>query len=245
MNREFAINTTSYPEGVISLQIYNPKGNSLTVLGVQNLIKLLKEIEINSTITSCTLSSQSDTVFCAGANFNEIADAIKNNRKNNRHPEIFSALAELIETIITFQKPIVSYINGPAVGGGVGLIAATDFCIAGLQASIKLSELSIGIAPMIVSSIIEKKIGGGALQDLALSTEVKNLEWMQKNNLVNKSGTLEDAIKEAARLGAYSNGAFQNFKKQFWGHLPGTLQEKAKIAAALCLTEPAKSFFNK
>ena len=56
-------------------------------------------------------------------------------------------------------KTIVTKVQGKAVGGGVGIIAASDVVIASNAAEIKLSEIQIGIAPLVIAPVIIHKIG--------------------------------------------------------------------------------------
>ncbi len=53
------------------------------------------------------------------------------------------------------HKLIIGRVQGKAVGGGVGLIAATDYAIATEEASVKLSELAVGIGPFVVGPAVE------------------------------------------------------------------------------------------
>ena len=71
---------------------------------------------------------------------------------------------------------VIGRIQGKAVGGGVGLIASCDYCYATETASIKLSEIGIGIAPLVIEPAVSRKIGVGALAEFTLNpNEWKNL----------------------------------------------------------------------
>ena len=56
--------------------------------------------------------------------------------------------------------------QGKAVGGGVGMISATDYCFATKFAAVKLSELGIGIGPFVVGPAVERKVGTSAFSAL-------------------------------------------------------------------------------
>ncbi len=66
-------------------------------------------------------------------------------------------------------KLIIGRIQGKTVGGGVGIIAACDYCLATKHAEIKLSELNIGIGPFVVGPVIERKIGLSSLSQISLN----------------------------------------------------------------------------
>lgn len=76
----------------------------------------------------------------------------------------------MILAIKNCPKFVIASVQGKAVGGGVGIIAACDYAIASETASIKLSELSIGFGPFVIAPAVIRKIGISAFQHL-LSTQ--------------------------------------------------------------------------
>jgi methylglutaconyl-CoA hydratase len=71
----------------------------------------------------------------------------------------FSGFAKVINACRKSSKIIIGRVQGKAVGGGVGLAAATDYCFATQAASVKLSELHIGIIPAVIEPAVSRKIG--------------------------------------------------------------------------------------
>ena len=81
-------------------------------------------------------------------------------------------------------KFIIGRIQGKAVGGGVGMASATDYCFATKFASIKLSELAIGIGPFVVGPAVERKIGLSAFSSLTInSTKWFDADWAREKGL--------------------------------------------------------------
>ncbi|GAL73207.1 methylglutaconyl-CoA hydratase [Jejuia pallidilutea] len=68
-------------------------------------------------------------------------------------------------------KLIIGRVQGKTVGGGVGLAAATDYCLATKHASIRLSELSIGIGPFVIEPAVSRKIGKIAMSQMSIDAE--------------------------------------------------------------------------
>ena len=68
-------------------------------------------------------------------------------------------------------EAIIVRVHGKTVGGGVGIVAAADYAIATRTASLRLSELAVGIGPFVVGPVIERKIGRGALRAMALDAD--------------------------------------------------------------------------
>ena len=92
------------------------------------------------------LKSGGDRTFCAGASFDELI-SIKNKDDGKR---FFMGFAKCDKCMQAMPKFIVGRVQGKAVGGGVGMLAATDYCFATKFSSVKLSELAIGIGPFVV-----------------------------------------------------------------------------------------------
>ena len=75
-------------------------------------------------------------------------------------------------------------VQGKAVGGGVGMASAVDYCFATKYASVKLSELAIGIGPFVVGPAVERKMGLSAMSTLAINaTEWFSADWAQEKGL--------------------------------------------------------------
>ena len=81
----------------------------------------------------------------------------------------------------TCPKIIIGRIQGKAVGGGLGIIAACDYCLATKHAEIKLSELNIGIGPFVIGPVIERKIGLSSLSQISLNPTNFILLYGQNN----------------------------------------------------------------
>src|SRR5690606_16087711 len=119
-------------------------------------------------------------------------------------------------------KAIVGRIQGKAVGGGVGLAAACDYVFASVDAAIRLSELTIGIAPLVIAPAVERKIGKAGLAELSLSpVEWKNAYWAQQKGLYAKVfDTIGEMDKEldlfAQKLASYNPDALSELKKILW-----------------------------
>ena len=78
----------------------------------------------------------------------------------------------------------IGRIQGKAVGGGVGLASSVDYCLATQFASVKLSELAVGIGPFVVGPAVTRKIGPSAMSQLAIdATQFKSAAWAAQHGL--------------------------------------------------------------
>ena len=71
----------------------------------------------------------------------------------------FEGFANVINALRSCPKITIGRVQGKAVGGGVGLAAATDYCMGTHYSEIKLSELTIGIGPFVIEPAVARKMG--------------------------------------------------------------------------------------
>lgn len=188
------------------------------------------------------LQSAGDRAFCGGASFTELS-AIENREQGL---QFFSGFAKVIESMRTSPKLILCRVQGKAVGGGVGLIAAADYAISSKYGSIRLSELALGIGPFVIGPAVERKVGRSAFRKLALTPdEWQTASWAKDHGLYDEvfdEMTQVDAYIEhlAEKWAKYSPDALQELKKVFW---EGTddwaklLNDRASISGKLVLSD--------
>ena len=90
------------------------------------------------------LRSAGERAFCSGASFAELSQ-IKTSLEGE---DFFNGFAHLINSMRKCPKFIIARVQGKCVGGGVGIVAASDYALAITGADIKLSELEIGYRPL-------------------------------------------------------------------------------------------------
>jgi len=109
------------------------------------------------------------TVFCAGADLDWMrAMAYFSREENLREAQ---ALADLFFTVYESPKPIVARVQGAALGGGAGLVAACDIPIAALGTQFGFTEVRLGIIPAVISPYVVSRIGESAARELFLTGE--------------------------------------------------------------------------
>ena len=135
--------------------------------------------------------------------------------------------------------------QGKTAGGGVGLIAASDYALAVSDAAIKLSELALGLGPFVVGPVIEKKLGLAAFSALAVEADWHSAAWAERHGLyaevVETQPALDARVRDFTRkLAGYSPEAMRRLKATFWEgteHWPELLAARAGISGALVLSE--------
>jgi methylglutaconyl-CoA hydratase len=227
--------------GVATISFYHPEQNSLPS---DLLSKLTETIELagkNDAIKVVILKSGGEKTFCSGASFQELCSI----NDEETGTLFFSGFANVINAIRKCPKIIIGSIQGKAVGGGVGIAAATDYCLASQFASIKLSELTIGIGPFVVAPAIERKIGLAAFSQLTLdATTFYSAEWAQNKGLYSSVHENNDELDKAVftlaqNLANYNPEALIALKQILWKDTENwdeLLQERAAISGKLVLS---------
>src|SRR3954469_22745221 len=147
----------STANSVATITFGGTKGNSLPGVLLRELAATVESTGKQADVSVIVLRSEGEGAFCAGASFDELK-SISDVRTGK---EFFLGFARVILAMTRANKPIIARIQGKTVGGGVGVAAAADYAVATRGASIRLSELAVGIGPFVVGPVIEHKIGRG------------------------------------------------------------------------------------
>lgn len=249
-NRENGSLYTKISNGIATVEFGHPASNSFPAVLLERLEKELQKLSEEDEVKVIVLKSEGDRAFCAGASFDELL-AVKNMQEGKI---FFAGFANVINAMRTCKKLIIGRIQGKAVGGGVGLAAACDYCFATEQAAIKLSELSIGIGPFVIAPAVERKIGVPGLAELTLAAhEWKNAYWAKEKGLYARIfENIAEMDREldffAQKLASYNPEALREMKKVLW---KGTenwntlLQERAAISGELVLSDFTRDALSK
>ena len=241
---------TNIENHIATIEFGHPASNSFPSELLARLAKAFDQLSDNESVHVIILKSEGEKAFCAGASFDELI-AIASPEEGK---QFFSGFANVINAMRTCKKPIIGRIQGKTVGGGVGLAAACDYCLATEAASIKLSEITIGIGPFVIEPAVTRKIGLAAFEALAWdASQWKNAYWAKEQGLyVRVFETIAELDKEvqlfAEKLGSYNPNAIQQMKKVNWqntSHWQELLLERAVISGELVLSEFTKTALNK
>lgn len=235
---------------IATIEFHHPKSNSFPSTQLRELIRIIDELGQNDEVKIIILKSAGDKVFSAGASFDELLTISEFETGKN----FFMGFANVILAMRSCPKFIVGCITGKVVGGGVGLAAACDYALADANASIRLSELSIGIGPFVIEPAITRKIGIAAFSELTMNpTEWKSPEWVKEKGMY--SHILPDAeacekaaVEFAQNLSIYSLEAMRDLKSIFWQgteNLPELMQKRAEMSGRLVLSDFTKETLKK
>ena len=228
-------------DAIATVQFRHPKGNSLPASLLTRLAGEILALGSRADARVIVLRSAGSGPFCAGASFDELK-AIQNPAAGK---EFFMGFARVILSMTRCPKPIVVRVHGKAVGGGVGLVAASDYALATELSAVRLSELAVGIGPFVVGPAIERKIGLGRFSAMAIDAEWRSAKWAEDAGLyarvLENVSALDESVDSFAQTLASSNPqALAKLKAAFW---QGTddwdrlLEQRAELSGALVLSD--------
>ncbi|GJM34651.1 MAG: enoyl-CoA hydratase [Saprospiraceae bacterium] len=228
--------------GIATIIFHHPDHNALPGRLLAMLIDAIEAVGANDSVQVVVLKSEGERTFCAGASFDELMSI----QDFETGKQFFMGFARVINAMRKCPKLIIGRVQGKAVGGGVGLAAATDYCMATKYASVKLSELAIGIGPFVVGPAVARKMGVSDMSLLAINaTEWRTAEWAKQKGLFSEvfetTEQLDAYIEHLGEKLAKSNpAAMQELKRIFWedcAHWDQLLEERAAISGQLVLSD--------
>jgi len=236
--------------GIGTITFFHPQSNSMPGVQLRNLAAEIEKLGKDDNAKVIVLQSEGEKAFCAGASFDELISI----KDIDTGLKFFSGFAQVINAMRKAPKFIIARVQGKAVGGGVGIASSADYTFAVNDASIKLSELAVGIGPFVVGPAVERKVGTSAFCQLTINaTEWQTAQWAKEKGLYAEVfATVEEMDKGIATLAgklATSNPeAMMMLKKIMW---EGTenwdtlLVERAGMSGTLVLSEFTVNAINK
>jgi methylglutaconyl-CoA hydratase len=233
-----------------TIEFFHPQSNSLPGHILGKLTSAITKAGEDDNIKVIVLKSAGERAFCAGASFDELV-AINTPENGTK---FFSGFANVINAARKCPKFIIGRVQGKAVGGGIGMASATDYCFATKFASAKLSELAIGIGPFVVGPAVERKIGTSAFSAMTINaTKWFDASWAREKGLYTEVfDSLEEmdieVEKLASTLSKSNPEAMEGLKKVMWQgseHWDELLMERAVSSGTLVLSDFTKNAISK
>ena len=236
--------------GIGTIEFFHTKSNSLPANILDELSSTITKAGKDKNIKVIILKSAGERAFCAGASFDELV-AIDNETAGK---QFFSGFANVINAARKCPKFIIGRVQGKAVGGGVGMASATDYCFATKFASVKLSELAIGIGPFVVGPAVERKVGVSAFSAMTINaTNWFDAAWAREKGLYTEvfdsAEEMDVEIEKLASTLSKSNPeAMEGLKKIIWegtDHWGTLLMKRAESSGKLVLSDFTRNAIEK
>lgn len=189
------------PHGVATLTLNRPeKHNAFDDAIIAELTAKLKQLDADPAVRVVILTGAGKT-FSAGGDLNWMRSMAGFSEKQNVEDAL--KLADLMDTLDTLSKPSIARVNGPAYGGGVGLVACCDVAIASDHAKFALTEVRLGLIPAVISPYVIAAIGAHQARRYFLTAEPIEAKQAYEMGLVHEVVT-PDILDETVNMVASS-----------------------------------------
>lgn len=227
--------------GVGIIQFYHPSKNCLPTRLLGQITSAIGEFDREERVQVIVLRSRGDSAFCTGMFCEELATV----DSAEKGKEFFMGFARLILAVKNCPKFVVVRVHGKVMGGGVGLVSVADYALALDCASVKLSELSLGIGSFVLGPCLERRLGLSAFSALAMNQGWRDALWARRHGFYSDVFATVTELDRALshltrRLADSSPSATARMKKIFWDgtdHWDRLLEERAALSGQLLATE--------
>ena len=148
-------------ESVGTITLDRPdRRHALSRAMIASLQQALGDLHQERRVRSVTLTGTGD-IFCAGMDLHEIYETANQPDAHSRWHEDAEAFRALLEAMLVFPKPIIAAVNGPALGGGAGLVLASDLVLAIESATLGVPAPQRGLVAGLMAPLFAFRAGGG------------------------------------------------------------------------------------
>ncbi|KAJ3409343.1 EnoyL-CoA hydratase [Chytridiales sp. JEL 0842] len=176
---------------IATITLDNPtKANALSSGMVSAFLKALDDVEKDDEVHAVVLTG-AGKYFCSGMDL----AAASSSSSSSPQATPFDSSLYIFERLANFPKPTIALINGPALGGGVGLTFCTDVKLMHSSAYFQLSEVKRGLVPAIISLFIVPAIGTSLATQWFLTGERVKAERAWQVGVVAGVGKDEQELK--------------------------------------------------
>ena len=180
--------------GISEIILNQPqKHNALSPLMIEEL-DIIFDYLTKDKNTKVLIISSTGKSFCAGGDLDWMKEQIFSDRET-RIKEA-AKLANLLNKMFQFPKPLIAKVEGNAFGGGVGIISVCDIAIATENVKMALTEVKLGLIPATISPYVISKVGSNNSVDLFTSAKMFTSQQAKSMGLIKNVINEEDINNE-------------------------------------------------
>lgn len=214
-------------DGTLTLEIHRPDArNALDGAVLAELLAGLDEAETDPTVATVVLTGTGDT-FSAGGDLKVAQDLLG---EPYRQYETDGLFVKLLLRLRALPKPTIAAVNGPALGGGLGLVAGCDLAIASDRATFGTPEIKLGHFPLMIMAPLFSVLGPKQAFEFFMSGGTLSADEAKALGLVNRvvphAGFMGAVAEFAAAFEGFSPAAVKLGKAAFYA-IPGMSYEQA------------------
>ncbi|MFO0567417.1 MAG: enoyl-CoA hydratase-related protein [Polyangiaceae bacterium] len=184
--------------GVVTLTLNRPeRKNAIGSQMVNELLWALTDARESENVHSIVLTG-AGTAFCAGGDFSQMTAGAEAGELPFK-----GDYKDLLKLLWRSEKPVIARVNGAALGGGLGLVAACTFAVASLDAKLGTPEVKVGLFPFMILAVLERLMGRRNLVEMMLTGRHLTAEEAVRFGLLNQAvpaDTLDAVVKSYTDL---------------------------------------------
>jgi enoyl-CoA hydratase/carnithine racemase len=190
--------------GVRTITLFNPeRRNAIGPQMVNELLYALEDAHADEDVRSVVLTGEGKA-FCAGGDFGQMSGG-GGGGGEAAGPALphKGDYVDLLRAMMSAEKPIIARVNGAAMGGGLGLVAASTFAVADLGAVLGTPEINVGLFPMMIMAVLARLVPRRELLEMMLLGKKMSAERACALGIVNRAVPtleLDAAVAEITSL---------------------------------------------
>ncbi len=178
--REYGKIKIARDAGVETITLFYPeRRNAIGPLMTNELLWALDDARDAAEVRVIVLTGEGKA-FCAGGDFAEMTAGAAESKLAHK-----GDYADLLLALTNCDKPVVAKVNGHAMGGGLGLVAASTFAVASTEAKLGTPEIDVGLFPMMIMAVLARHVPRRRLLEMMLLGEKLDAEEAARLGLVN------------------------------------------------------------
>lgn len=206
--------------GIARLTLNRPaRHNALSAQMIAELTEAAARLAAAPEVRVVVLAAEGES-FCAGGDLAWMKEQIEGGPDARRTGA--KALAGMLNALNTLPKPLIGRVQGPAYGGGLGLMSVCDACIGADHARFGLTETKLGLIPATISPYVIARIGGAAARRHFLSARLFDASEAARIGLLAESVPLDDL-----------DATLEAHVRPFLACAPGAVAESKALVARL------------
>lgn len=176
--------------------------NALTIEFASEIVRAVREVEMNDAVNVIILKSNAEKAFCAGLDLKAFMSLGLDGkaRASLKFTETLKDLFDCCNVLEECRKPVIAAVHGLCIGGGLDIISACDIRLCSVDATFSLREAAIGlVADMGVLQRLPRIIGQGFTREMAYTARFYSSREAERMGLVNTVYEDRDAVYQGAR----------------------------------------------
>jgi enoyl-CoA hydratase/carnithine racemase len=191
--REYGKIKVARDGGVETLTLnYPERRNAIGPRMSNELLWALEDARAADEVRAIVLTGEGKA-FCSGGDFAEMTSGVTESKLPHK-----GDYADLLVALAKSDKPVIARVNGVAMGGGLGLVAASTFAVASTDAKLGTPEIDVGLFPMMIMAILARHVPRRRLLEMMLFGEKLDAAEAARVGLVNRAvppAELDVAVK--------------------------------------------------